>query len=65
MLEENNIINFSWNGSNISFELSGNGTMINATEMAKAFPGKLIADWNRLKSTKEFLNVLIPLWEFP
>lgn len=57
-MEENNIINFDWNGSNISFELSGNVTMINATEMAKPFPGKLVADWSRLKSTKEFLNTL-------
>lgn len=65
MLEENNIINFSWNGSDISFELSGNGTMINATEMAKAFPGKFIADWNRLKSTKEFLNALSSVLEIP
>lgn len=53
----NNIINYQWNGSSISFDLSGDcNTMINATEMAKAFPGKLIADWTRQKSTKEFLN---------
>ena len=65
MLEENNIINFSWNGSDISFKLSGNGTMVNATEMAKAFPGKFIADWNRLKSTKEFLNTLSSIMGIP
>lgn len=62
---ENNIINFDWNGSNISFELSGNGTMINATEMAKPFPGKLVADWSRLKSTKEFLNTLSSVMGIP
>ena len=61
----NNIINFEWNGSNISFDLSGNGTMINATEMAKAFPGKLIADWTRLKSTKEFLDTLSSVMGIP
>lgn len=62
----NNIINHQWNGSNISFDLSGGGgTMINATEMAKAFPGKLIADWTRLKSTKEFLNVFSNVMGIP
>ena len=61
----NNIINYEWNGSNISFNLSGNGTMINATEMAKAFPGKLIADWTRQKSTKEFLNSLSSVMGIP
>lgn len=55
---ENNIINFDWNGSNISFELSGNGTMINATEMAKAF-GKRPSKWLELPSTKEFINIFL------
>ena len=64
MLEENNIINFSWNGSDISFKLSGNGTMVNATEMAKPF-GKTPKDWNRLKSTEEFLNALSSVLEIP
>ena len=62
----NNIINYQWNGSSISFDLSvGGGTMINATEMAKAFPGKLIADWTRQKSTKEFLNALSSVMGIP
>ena len=65
MIENNNIVEFEWNGSKISFELSRSGTMINATEMAKAFPGKLIADWNRLKSTKEFLNALSSVMGIP
>ena len=55
---ENDIINYQWNGSNISFNLSGNGTMINATEMAKAF-GKRPAKWLELPSTKEFINALL------
>lgn len=39
--------------------------MINATEMAKLFPGKLIADWTRQKSTKEFLNTLSSVMGIP
>lgn len=54
---ENNIISYEWNGNNISFNLSGNGTMINATEMAKAF-GKRPAKWLELPSTKEFIKVI-------
>lgn len=57
MLEENNIINFNWNGSNISFELSGNGTMVNATEMAKPF-GKTPKDWIRTDSAKKFVEAV-------
>lgn len=57
MIENNNIVEFEWNGSKISFELSRNGTMINATEMAKAF-GKRPAKWLELPSTKEFINAI-------
>ena len=53
----NDIINFEWNGSNISFNLSGNGTMINATEMAKAF-GKTTKDWLRTDSAKKFIEAV-------
>ena len=54
---ENDIINYEWDGSSISFNLSGNGTMINATEMAKAF-GKRPVDWLRFDQSKNFIKVL-------
>ena len=55
---ENNIIVFNYQGSNIPFELTGNDIMINATEMAKLFPGKEIYEWKRLPSTKSYLEAM-------
>lgn len=47
---------FQYNGTNISF-LIGEGTTINATEMAQAF-NKSVYDWTRQKSAKEFVKAL-------
>lgn len=58
---ENNIIVFDYQGSNIPFELTGNDIMINATEMAKLFPGKRIAEWKRLPSTINYLEAMFDM----
>lgn len=47
---------FNYNGSDITFS-SGNGVMVNATEMAKPF-GKRAVDWLQNQSTVEFINAL-------
>lgn len=39
-------------------EFSQGNMMINATNMAKMFPGKLIGDFLRLQSTKEYIRAL-------
>lgn len=57
-MENNNLLEFEYNGSIIPFALTGNDVMISATEMAKLF-NKRIADWKRLPSTQEYLNALL------
>lgn len=52
------ITQFDYEGQSISFEFSDGNKMINATQMAKPFKGKLVADFLRLKNTKEFIMVL-------
>lgn len=54
----NNIQIFSYNNSNITFQLENGDVMVNATEMAKAFPNKRINDFVNLKQTKEFIQLL-------
>ncbi len=49
---------FRYKGQNISFDFRNENRMINATEMAKAFNGKLPADFLRLKQTKDFIDEL-------
>ena len=53
--------------SNIRFETRDGRVWVSLTDMAKA-SGKLLGDWNRLNSTKEFLYALeshmgFPIWE--
>ena len=57
----NNLISFDYNGVTIPFELTGNDVMINATEMAKLFPGKRIAEWKRLPSTINYLEAMFDM----
>ncbi|MBN2634934.1 MAG: KilA-N domain-containing protein, partial [Prolixibacteraceae bacterium] len=45
-----------YEGSPITFNVGNDGTMVNATEMAKPF-GKKVKDWLRLDSTKELIEV--------
>lgn len=52
------IIKFDYEGQKISFEFADGNKMINATEMSKPFKGKLVADFLRLKTTKEFILLL-------
>jgi hypothetical protein len=52
------IIKLDYEGQKISFEFADGNRMINATEMAKPFKGKLVADFLRLKSTKEYILLL-------
>jgi phage antirepressor YoqD-like protein len=54
--DENLVQKFQYNGSEITFE-TGNGVMVNATEMAKPF-GKRPIDWLRMPSTIAFLRAL-------
>lgn len=55
-MNEDSIKSFSYEGNPITFH-TGNGVMVNATQMAKTF-GKLTKDFLNLQSTKEFLQVL-------
>lgn len=48
---------FNYNGSNITFS-SGNGVMVNATEMARAFDKRPI-DYLRLPTTIELVNAIV------
>jgi len=48
---------FEYEGKPISFEFKDGIKMINATQMAKPFK-KLVADYLRLKATKEFILLL-------
>lgn len=48
---------FEYEGQAISFEFKDSNRMINATEMAKPFK-KLVADFLRLKTTKEYIEIL-------
>lgn len=52
------IIKFDYEGTTISFEFSDQQKMINATEMAKPFQGKFVADFLRLKGTKAYIELL-------
>ena len=49
---------FDYEGNNISFEFEDGNKMINATEMARRFDGKFVADFLRLKRTKTYITLL-------
>lgn len=49
---------FNYEGNEISFEFSDGNKMINATEMARQFKGKFVADFLRLKTTKAYIELL-------
>ena len=49
---------FTYNNHQITFDFGTNHKMINATEMARAFGGKLPSDFLRLKQTKAFIHAL-------
>lgn len=53
---ETAIQRFEYQGNAITFN-TGDGIMVNATEMAKSF-GKRVNDWLRLAATREFLKAL-------
>lgn len=52
------IINFDYEGQSISFEFADGNRMINATQMSRPFKGKMVADFLRLKQTKDFILAL-------
>ncbi len=52
------ITKFDFEGQSISFEFSDGNKMINATEMARPFKGKMVADFLRLKATKDYITLL-------
>ncbi|MGB1243539.1 MAG: KilA-N domain-containing protein, partial [Chitinophagales bacterium] len=49
---------FTYNNHQITFDFGAKQKMVNATEMAKPFKGKLPADFLRLKQTKAFIEEL-------
>jgi hypothetical protein len=49
---------FDYEGQHISFEFADGQKMINSTQMAKPFKGKMVADFLRLKNTKDFILAL-------
>lgn len=49
---------FTYNNYQITFDFGTDQKMVNATEMAKPFRGKLPADFLRLKQTKAFIEEL-------
>lgn len=53
-----NLKKFNYEGQDITFEFSDGNKMINATEMAKPFKGKFVADFLRLRGTKEYIGLL-------
>lgn len=53
---ETAIQRFEYQGNSITFD-TGDGIMVNATEMARSF-GKRVNDWLRLAATREFLKAL-------
>ena len=55
----NEVINFNYEGNEIPFRIDENGEVfMNATEMAKPFPGKKISNFTRNKSILEYVNAL-------
>lgn len=52
------ITQFNYEGNEISFEFEDGYKLINATEMARRFDGKFVADFLRLKGTKEYIALL-------
>ena len=52
------ILRFDYEGQKISFEFADGNKMINATEMARPFKGKLVADFVRLKTTQDYIILL-------
>ncbi len=55
----NEVINFNYEGNEIPFRIDENGEVfMNATVMAKPFPGKKMNFFLRNKSTIEFINAL-------
>lgn len=55
-MNTNEIKTFNYEGNSITFN-SGDGVMVNATEMAKAF-GKRAVDWLQNQQTQEFIEAL-------
>lgn len=49
---------FEYEGKRITFDFGDGEQMVNATEMAKAFKGKRIGDFLRLRQTKDFVKAL-------
>ena len=52
------ITTFDYDGQSISFEFADGNKMVNATEMAQPFKGKMVADFLRLKGTKDYIQLL-------
>ena len=52
------IVKFDYEGQRISFEFADGNKMLNATEMAKPFKGKMVADFLRLKSTQDYIALM-------
>jgi len=55
---DKNLEIFEYEGNPITFIFENNQRMVNATEIAKPFKGKFVADFLRLKQTKDFIGAL-------
>lgn len=56
---------YNYNGVDITFELENSDVMVNATQMAKAFPKKRMNDFTTNKQALEYINVLESKTGFP
>ncbi|MEZ4851622.1 MAG: KilA-N domain-containing protein [Bacteroidia bacterium] len=52
------ITKFDYEGKTISFEFSDGNKMINATEMARPFKGKIVGNFLRSQQTKDYISFL-------
>ena len=50
---------FEYDGKRITFDFGDGIEMVNATEMVKAFKGKRLDNFMRLKQTKDFIETMI------
>lgn len=50
---------FEYEGKRITFDFGNGVEMVNATEMVKAFKGKRLDNFMRLKQTKEFIETMV------
>jgi hypothetical protein len=58
------VLDYMYNENIIHFLVSGEDIMINATEMVKQYPGKLINHFINLKETQEYIKIILEDFNF-